>query len=125
MLTPADRELALSRMEEACSRFYRDAISTGNHPFIEFTGVMQAYIKSCRRAHEASTSPTAIATPASSFPSSRLSWPTWPRSSTASLTGASKSDQSRRLRLFPSPAAFPVKVTRPPCPTTTNPHFSQ
>ena len=53
MLTPADRELALSRMEEACSRFYRDAIRTGNHPFIEFTGVMQAYIKSCRRAHEA------------------------------------------------------------------------
>lgn len=53
MLTPDDRELALSRMEEACTRFYRDAVHTSNHPFIEFTGVMQAYIKSCRRAHEA------------------------------------------------------------------------
>jgi hypothetical protein len=53
MMTPQDRELALQRMDEAINRFYGAAIQIGNHPFIEFAGVMTAYVKSCRRADEA------------------------------------------------------------------------
>ena len=53
MMTPAERELALHRMQETVNRFYSAAIQIGNHPFIEFTGVMTAYVKSCQRAHEA------------------------------------------------------------------------
>jgi plasmid replication initiation protein len=49
----AERELALQRMGEAISRFYSSAVQIGNHPFIEFAGVMTAYKKTCERAHEA------------------------------------------------------------------------
>lgn len=38
--------------EEAIRRFYGAAVHIGNHPFVEFAGVMQAYLKSCARAHE-------------------------------------------------------------------------
>jgi hypothetical protein len=40
-------------MDEAIRRFYVSAVKIGNHPFIEFAGVMQSYLESCRRAHAA------------------------------------------------------------------------
>lgn len=52
MMTAQERELALKRMDETVSRFYGSAVQIGNHPFIEFAGVMTAYVKTCRRAHE-------------------------------------------------------------------------
>lgn len=53
MLSPEEREIALKQMEATVDDFYRQAIGIHNHPFIEFAGTMQAYIKTCRRAHEA------------------------------------------------------------------------
>ena len=50
-MPPDERVIALNKMNEAVDRFYNAAIKIGNHPFIEFAGVMQAYIKSCERAH--------------------------------------------------------------------------
>lgn len=52
MMTAQERELALKKMDEIVSRFYSSAVQIGNHPFIEFAGVMTAYVKTCRRAHE-------------------------------------------------------------------------
>jgi hypothetical protein len=52
MMTAQERELALKKMDETVSRFYSSAVQIGNHPFIEFAGVMTAYVKTCRRAHE-------------------------------------------------------------------------
>lgn len=52
MMTSAEREFALKQMEQVVSGFYRAAIQIGNHPFIEFAGVMTAYVKSCQRAHD-------------------------------------------------------------------------
>lgn len=40
-------------MEQVVNGFYGAAVRIGNHPFIEFAGVMAAYVKSCRRAHDA------------------------------------------------------------------------
>lgn len=51
-MTPAERDVALQRMDETIKRFYSAAVQIGNHPFIEFAGVMAAYLKSCQRAHE-------------------------------------------------------------------------
>lgn len=48
-----ERELALARMDTLIGRFYGAALQIGNHPFLEFAGVMTAYAKSCRRAHDA------------------------------------------------------------------------
>ncbi|KAF1003879.1 MAG: hypothetical protein GAK28_04342 [Luteibacter sp.] len=53
MMTEQERASALARMDETIRRFYSSAIQIGNHPFIEFAGVMAAYLKSCQRAHEA------------------------------------------------------------------------
>ncbi len=53
MMDANERETALQRMDRAVSRFYSEATQIGVHPFIEFAGVMAAYAKSCRRAHEA------------------------------------------------------------------------
>jgi hypothetical protein len=39
-------------MDDAIGRFYAAAVQIGNHPFIEFAGVMEAYRKSCQRANE-------------------------------------------------------------------------
>ena len=52
MMRAPKREVALQRMDETIRRFYSAAIQIGNHPFIEFAGVMQAYLKTCQRAHE-------------------------------------------------------------------------
>lgn len=53
MLSPEERKIVLKQMEATVDDFYRQAIGIHNHPFIEFTGIMQAYIKTCRRDHEA------------------------------------------------------------------------
>ena len=53
MMTPEERELALRRMNETVDRFYGAAVQIGNHPVVEFAGVMTAYVKSCQRAHDA------------------------------------------------------------------------
>ena len=53
MMTPTERDFALKRMNDAVDRFYSAAVQIGNHPFIEFAGVMTAYVKSCQRAHDA------------------------------------------------------------------------
>ena len=50
-MTPSERDVALRRMDETIKRFYSSAIQIGNHPFVEFAGVMTAYLKSCQRAH--------------------------------------------------------------------------
>lgn len=52
MMTEEEREIAIAEMDKAISNFYYHAVRIGNHPFIEFAGVMTAYTKSCRRAHE-------------------------------------------------------------------------
>lgn len=53
MMTAQERNNALARMDETIRRFYSSAIQIGNHPFVEFAGIMAAYLKSCQRAHEA------------------------------------------------------------------------
>lgn len=41
----------LDGMQAASGAFYRDAARIGCHPFIEFTGLMNEYIKLCEAAH--------------------------------------------------------------------------
>ena len=48
----AERELALERMDQTIRRFYSAALGIGNPPFVEFAGVMTAYLNSCRAAHQ-------------------------------------------------------------------------
>lgn len=47
-----ERVAAIANMEATVAEFYRRAVGIGNHPFLEFAGVMTAYVNSCRRAHE-------------------------------------------------------------------------
>jgi hypothetical protein len=42
--------LMISGMREASAAFYADAVRIGNHAFIEFTGLMNEYIKMCSEA---------------------------------------------------------------------------
>jgi hypothetical protein len=51
--TAEEREAMLTAMQETSSAFYRCATRIGCHPFIEFTGLMNEYIKICRQAHAA------------------------------------------------------------------------
>jgi hypothetical protein len=51
MMTPEEREVALKKMQQASNEFYKAAVSIGNHPFIEFAGLMNEYINACRDAH--------------------------------------------------------------------------
>ncbi|MDN8115795.1 hypothetical protein QZN21_30685 [Burkholderia vietnamiensis] len=53
MMTANERDVALQRMRTVASQFYRDAIAIGNHPFIEFAGLMNEYISACTEAHNA------------------------------------------------------------------------
>ena len=53
ILNAAERTVALARMRAASHAFYAAATQTGCHPFIEFTGLMNEYIKCCERANEA------------------------------------------------------------------------
>lgn len=51
MMTPDQGEQALTLMQQASNTFYRSAVSIGNHPFIEFAGLMNEYVHACRAAH--------------------------------------------------------------------------
>lgn len=52
MMTIDQRTEALIKMRDASKKFYAAACATNNHPFIEFTGVINEYIKACEKAHE-------------------------------------------------------------------------
>lgn len=52
MMTKGEREAALVAMQRTSNAFYAAAASIGNHPFIEFCGLMNEYIKCCELAHE-------------------------------------------------------------------------
>lgn len=41
----------LRMMQDTSNAFYRQATGIGCHPFIEFCGLMNEYIKLCREAH--------------------------------------------------------------------------
>lgn len=41
-----------SRMQSTSNTFYSGAVMTGNHAFIEFTGLINEYIKACYEAIE-------------------------------------------------------------------------
>ena len=51
MMNNSEREKALEQMVRTSSAFYASAVAIGNHPFIEFCGLMNEYIKACRNAH--------------------------------------------------------------------------
>lgn len=51
MMNSDEREAALVQMQATSDAFYSAARSIGNHPFIEFAGLMNEYIKACREAH--------------------------------------------------------------------------
>lgn len=53
MLHQDEREAALTAMQVAANAFYCAAIKINVHPFIEFAGLMNEYIKVCRQAHAA------------------------------------------------------------------------
>lgn len=48
-----EREKALRQMQAASDAFYRSAVATHCHPFIEFAGFMNEYIKLCQQASDA------------------------------------------------------------------------
>lgn len=48
-----ERAFALQSMRMASNAFYAAAVRIGVHPFIEFTGLMNEYIKLCQMAHKA------------------------------------------------------------------------
>ena len=50
-MTEIERAAVLQKMRAASSAFYAAAVNTYCHPFIEFTGLMNEYIKVCERAH--------------------------------------------------------------------------
>jgi len=52
MMDANERLVALDQMQAASDAFYRSAVSIGNHPFIEFAGLMNEYISACRAAHK-------------------------------------------------------------------------
>jgi hypothetical protein len=52
MMTHDQQAEALIKMRDASVKFYHAACATGNHPFIEFTGLMNEYIKACERAFD-------------------------------------------------------------------------
>lgn len=51
-MTADARLQCLARMKQASDGFYYDAVRCGNHAFIEFTGLMNEFIKLCADAHE-------------------------------------------------------------------------
>lgn len=46
-----ERIQALAGMDQLVNAFYAHAQRLNVHPFLEFAGVMRAYVKSCERAH--------------------------------------------------------------------------
>jgi len=51
--TPEERAAILQRMRAASNQFYYAATTAGCHAFIEFTGLMNEYIKLCEEADAA------------------------------------------------------------------------
>lgn len=51
--TPEERAAILQRMRDASNRFYAAAAAAGCHAFIEFTGLMNEYVKLCQEAEAA------------------------------------------------------------------------
>lgn len=47
-----ERTEMLRKMHQASAAFYSMAVQTNVHPFIEFTGLMNEFIKLCEAAHE-------------------------------------------------------------------------
>lgn len=52
MLNHQEREVALKQMDNLVDAFYANAIHIHNHAFIEFAGLMRAYVNSCQVAHD-------------------------------------------------------------------------
>lgn len=50
-MSAEDRLVCLARMRQASDGFYYEAVRCNNHPFVEFTGLMNEYIKLCEEAH--------------------------------------------------------------------------
>lgn len=50
MHTEAELKAILDNMRDISGRFYASAVHVGNHPFIEFCGLMNEYIECCRDA---------------------------------------------------------------------------
>jgi len=50
MSAQQDASAMIQAMQQAANAFYRDAVRIGNHPFIEFAGLMNEYISACREA---------------------------------------------------------------------------
>lgn len=46
-----ERERMLAQMQSVKDGFYAAAVRIGNHPFLEFAGVLHEYIEACRTAH--------------------------------------------------------------------------
>ena len=46
-----ERAEMITRMKLASNIFYGNAVKIGCHPFIEFAGLMNEYIKMCEQAH--------------------------------------------------------------------------
>ncbi len=49
-IDPAELATAIAAMKTTANRFYAAAVHIHVHPFIEFTGLMNEYIKICERA---------------------------------------------------------------------------
>jgi hypothetical protein len=53
MVPREQREKMLQQMQEVSNKFYSAAVQIGCHPFIEFCGLMNEYIKLCAQAQKA------------------------------------------------------------------------
>jgi hypothetical protein len=51
MMTRRERAACLARMRAASADFYRASVQSGCHAFIEFTGLLNQYIRLCEEAH--------------------------------------------------------------------------
>ena len=51
MMSHAEREVALTDMQALSDHFYHTAAGIGCHPFLEFAGLLNEYIKIARAAH--------------------------------------------------------------------------
>lgn len=47
-----ERTEIIRKMRAVSNQFYGAAVQIGNHPFIEFCGLMNEYIDNCQRANE-------------------------------------------------------------------------
>jgi len=52
LMTPEERLAQLAMMRSAAARFYAEAVHIGVHPFVEFAGFLNEYIKACSRMHD-------------------------------------------------------------------------